>query len=191
VKGSASREHGYDLAQLDRMAAKSRFFLRRMALPVGTLSTGVGGVVAATTLVSSASVQSTAPDFASCANLYTSYRIRALEVKVLPFFPVNTTAVTVPALIAVCPFQNSGIPVTLASILDATDSQCCSGYRSYTFTADWGRDPNAKLWTLTNTAVAAGSSFGVCCIGFATGSTASTPVWALIAYAVVEFQLAA
>lgn len=189
-KQSARREERYDIAQLDRMAAKAARFQRRMAFSAANISTGVGGSVAATTLCNSAGLSASAPDFASCANLYTAYRVIAMEVHVLPYFPVNTTAVTVPSVMATCEFQAGLIPATYAQIADGSNPRLCSGYREAKFAVDFRRDPNAQLWTPTTSAVSSGNSYGIAVVSGGLASTASTSVWFVQAYALVEFQTA-
>lgn len=187
---SAVRDVRYDIAQIDRLAAKSSTFLRRMGLAPSYISTSAGGVIGAGTLLSTGSVNS-APDFASCTGLYQVYRVRAVEVQVLPFYPVATSTVVVPALIAVAPYQNGAPPTSLQGMIDATGSIMCSGYRGYKFAADFRRDPNAHLWTPVTSGIATTSQFGIALCGqTAPTSTASTPVWAVVAWAVVEFQTA-
>ncbi len=187
---SARREERYDISQLDRFAAKAAHFVRRMAFSAVNLSTGVGGTIAATTLCNSASVSASAPDFSSCANLYTAYRVVAMEVHVLPYFPVNTTGVTVPAVIATCEFQAGLIPGTYAQMADGSNPRLCSGYKQYKFAVDFKRDPNAQLWTPTTSAVSSGNSYGIALVSGGLASTASTSVWFVQAYALVEFQTA-
>lgn len=187
---SAVRDVKYDIAQLDRLAAKSSTFLRRMGLAPSYISTSAGGVIPAGGLVSTGSVNS-APDFSSCTALYQVYRVRAVEVHVLPFYPVATSTVVVPALIAVCPYQNGNPPASLQGIIDSSGSVMCSGYRGYKFTADFRRDPNAHLWTPVTSGIATTSQFGIAVCGqTAPTSTVSTPVWAIVAWAIVEFQAA-
>ncbi len=187
---SARREERYDITQLDRFGAKAARFLRRMAFSPVNISTGAGGSVAATTLCNSAGVSASAPDFSSCANLYTAYRVVAMEVHVLPYFPVNTTAVTVPSVMATCEFQSGLIPATYAQIADGSNARLCSGYKEARFGVDFRKDPNAQLWTPTTSAIASGNSYGVALVSGGMASTASTAVWFVQAYALVEFQTA-
>ncbi len=187
---SSNREERIDILQLDRFAAKAAHFVRRMALSAANVSTGAGGTVAATTLCNSASVSASAPDFSSCANLYTAYRVVAMEVHVLPYFPVNTTAVTVPSVMATCEFQSGQIPATYAQIADGSNARLTSGYKEARFAVDFRRDPNAQLWTPTTSAIASGNSYGVALVSGGQASTASTAVWFVQAFALVEFQTA-
>lgn len=187
---SAARDVKYDITQLDRLAAKSSTFLRRMGMTPGYISTSAGGVLTAGQLASTGNVNS-APDFSSCTALYQVYRVRALEVQVLPFYPVETTSVVVPALIAVCPYQNGAPPTSLQGMVDSTGSIMCSGYRGYKFAADFRRDPNAHLWTPVTSGIATTSQFGIAYCGqTAPTVTVSVPVWAVVSWAVVEFQAA-
>ncbi len=187
---SAKREERIDIAQLDRFAAKAARFHRRMTFTAANLATGAGGTIAATTLCNSASLSASAPDFSSCANLYTAYRVLAMEVHVLPYYPVNTTAVTVPAVIATCEFQAGLIPATYAQMADGSNTRLTSGYRAAKFAVDARGDPNAMLWTPTTSAIASTSSFGIAVVSGGLASTATTNVWFVQAYALVEFQTA-
>lgn len=188
---SASRDKRIDVLQLDRFAAKAAVFVRRMALSYSTLSTGVGGTLAWSAIANTSNVQVSCPDFASCANIYGAYRVRAMEVHLLPAFVVNTTAVTVPLCVATCTFQAGAAPANYAAIVDGSNVQMLSGYKQYKLTCDDRRDPNARLWTPTSAAVPTGNNFGIVICGSTTTSTASTLIWAVQAWAVVEFQSAA
>ncbi len=190
-KDTSRAEDRRDVILLDRFAAQGKSFIRRMSFSSATLSTGAGGVVALTTLVSSANVSASCPDFSSCANLYVAYRVLALECVVKPFYPVNTTAVTVPASIVVAPFQAGTGATTYAGMLDTSRSVVASGYSGGRFFADAQSDPNAKLWTQVTAAIGASNAFGLQCIGDSVAATATTYVWRVNAWAVVEFRTAA
>jgi len=162
-----------------------------MAQTYFTISTSVSGFVSPTQLANSGSVYANAPDFSSCGNLYSSYRVVAMECHVEPFFPVNTTGVTVPAALAVCSFQAGAAPNTYQNILDGSDSRLCSGYKAYTFAVDFRGDPNARLWTVTTSAITSANTYGLAVAGSSTASTVSTLVWAVAVWSIVEFQTSA
>lgn len=191
ARDTATRENRQMRLTVDKMAGQQRRFFRRMGGTTATLSTGGGGVLALSTLGNTSLVSTTCADFASCANLYVAYRVIAMEVVVLPFFVANTTAVTVPVTIIVAPFMAATGFTTYAGAIDSSRSQVCSGYKSYKFTASNKGDNDAKLWTPTTAAIAGAEAYGLQCIGDATASTVSTPVWRVNVWYVVEFMLAA
>ncbi len=188
---TARAEDRRDSLYIDRFSAQSKSFIRRMSGGQLTISTGAGGTVALQTLASSANVSALAPDFSSCANLYVAYRVLAIEVLVMPFFPVNTTAVTVPVTMVVAPFQAGTGATTYGGLVDTSRSVVTSGYRSGKFYADAKQDKNAQLWTPITAAIGASNAFGLQVIGDAVACTASTPVWRSNLWYLVEFRTAA
>ncbi len=112
----------------------------------------------------------------------------------LPAFPVNTTAVTVPALIYLCPFFGGVAPTTIAGFGDSSGLRLVSGYEKGKATVDFltlNLDADSHLWTPTNTTVPTSEQFGLVCMGSATASTVSTLVWKFCVFLEVEFKIAA
>lgn len=186
----ARRQDARDARLFKTVASSNNTFRRRMALATSSVSTSAGGVVTLTTLVNSSTSITGAADFSSCANMYVAYRVLAFEVRLLPFFPVNTTTVTVPVSIAVGPFMTGAGFTTFAGALDDSRSRCVSGYKEHTFYADNDGDLSAKLWNPTTGSIPSAQSFGLQCIGDSPTSTVSTPVWRVVSWALVEFKLA-
>lgn len=159
-----------------------------MAANIATLSTNGAGIIVLSTLASSISV-STLPDFSAAATMWSAYRCRAIKVMVLPFYPVNTTTITVPAAIAVGPYENGVNSTTFTGYMDGPRVKLCSGYKAYTFYADYRMNNDAQLWTPVSSAIAGAEAFGISCIGFSTAATVSTSVWAVQAWYDVELRM--
>ncbi len=171
-----------------QLNSQDRIVSRRMAANLATLSTNGAGNIVLTTLASTISV-STLPDFTSAATMFSAYRCRAIKVKVLPYYPIPLAAVTVPAAIAVGPYENGVNSTTFTGYADGPRVKICSGYKEYTFYTDFVKNKDAQLWTPVNSAIAGAEAFGISCIGMSTTSTASTNVWAVQAWYDVELRM--
>jgi len=162
-----------------------------MSLSDSAVSTNGAGVIPATTMIATGSVTSCA-DWASCAAMYSSYRVRAIRVIALPAFVANTTAVTVPALIYVVPYYGGVIPSTISGFADTSGAIAVSGYKSMKKSVDFltlNLDADSHLWTPTNTSITASEQFGIACMGTTTASTVSTLVWKTTYWFEVEFKI--
>ncbi len=185
---TSAKENGRDAQLFKRLNSQDVIVQRRMAANIATLSTNAAGVIVLTTLASSISV-STLPDFTSAASMWSAYRCKAIKVQVLPFYPNVTTATTVPAAIAVGPYENGVNSTTFVGYMDGPRVKLCSGYKGYEFYADYRKNKDAQLWTPVSSAIAGAEAFGISCIGFSTASTVSTTVWAVQAWYDVELRM--
>lgn len=168
---------------------EKQIFTRWFAGAESTVSTTAGGVVALATLANAAGV-SALSDFSSMATVYTTYRVKAIRVDWFPVVVVNTTAITVPPIIAVFPSFANTVPTTFQQALDSTGLKLCSGYKQGSCMTSWKGDPDAHLWTGTGSAIGNNEQFLISCIGTAATSTASTAVWRVIPQYLVEFRIA-
>jgi hypothetical protein len=161
-----------------------------MSYSDASINTTAGGIIGSTNLCDSQLVQSCA-DWSSCAAMYASFRVRSIKVIAKPAYKVNTTAITVPAMVYVIPFYGNLIPTTVPGFADSSEVKVVSGYEPWTFGADFltlEKDGDAHLWTPTNTTVTSAERFGIAIMGTATPSTASTLVWKLTYFFDVEFK---
>lgn len=190
-RDTMSRDQARPMRIMNQLQAKELIYTRKIGATEFTVSTNVSGVIALTTIGSSASVSS-APDFASCAVLYQLYRVRALVLQLFPTFPVNTTAVTVPALVYVCPFFSGNSVTSIQGHIDATGTKFLTGYgtKREIITVDYRRDPEAHFWTPVSSAIPSNEAFGLTMVGTNLASTASTAVFRTVLHWIVEFKMA-
>ncbi len=176
-----------------RLAASAlRVFAKRITT-TGTVVTGAGGLIAATTLANTNGV-SVLGDFSSLANIYSNYRVCAIKVHVQPFYPVpvwnGVAVVTVPPTIAVVPFRSGLIPAAYPAFTESSEVRFASGYKAYVFETSSKGYPDGKLWHPTNAVISTAESYGIACMGqnFVT-SSASINVWLMTAEYLVEFSV--
>jgi hypothetical protein len=165
----------------------NRSLMRRICA-VNTVTTNGSGVVPYQLLALSATISSFS-DFASLAALYTQYRAVACRVTLMPYFPVNTTSVVVPATCIAVPFRGGLAPSSLTQFLESANCSILSGYKKHVLTTHFEGDNDAHLWTQTTGAISATEAFGLCIIGQSVGATASTNVWNLLVEWLVEFRV--
>ncbi len=188
VADPQKRDFSLAVRSLQSTMGLGRTYLRRICA-INTVTTNASGVVVLQNLASSASISSFS-DFSSLAALYTAYRAKAVRVTLLPYFPVNTTAVVVPATVIAAPWRGGLSPSSLTQHLESVNCTIMSGYKSYVLTNFYEGDEDAHLWTQTTAAIAATDSFGISCVGQSVGATASTNVWNLMVEWLVEFRMA-
>lgn len=170
---------------LSNLNAGATIMTRRLT-SLGTVVTSVGGLIALTTLASSSAVSS-ATDFASMANLFVAYRVKALRVRLFPVFVANIAGVAPPPCQLCADVYSSGLSVTTyANMLDSAACQLWSGYSPKTLAANWDGLPDAHLWTPNNAAITANEAYGILLIG-ASGNTASQVSTTYYTY-VVEYE---
>jgi len=133
---------------------------RRVLTIVGDLSTNGAGYVPSASAFSSANAFS-APDFASLANLFVSYRVVAMEVDFVPVTSVNTTlAVEVPA-IAHCSWNGGTSPSTYQQITEAADYETSMLRGTIVKVCAKARQTQDKLWTGITASITGTSTFGI------------------------------
>jgi hypothetical protein len=187
---SASRHQARINRGFDRLHGINVTYRRIMSYSDASINTTAGGIIGSTNLCDSQLVQSCA-DWSSCAAMYSSFRVRAIKAYAFPAYRVNTTAVTVPAMVYVIPFYGNLIPTTIPGFADSSEVKIVSGYDKWSHAADFltlEKDGDAHLWTPTNTTVTSAERFGLAIMGTATASTASTLVWKLTYFFDVEFK---
>ncbi len=115
-------------------------------------------------------------------------------IKALPFYVVNTTTITVPALVWVVPAYGGLYPSSAAGFADSSGVQFVSGYKPFTATVNrlkGDKDLDSHLWTPTNATIPTTEQFGLYYMGMAVACTANTPVWRYTTYFDVEFKIMA
>ncbi len=171
-----------------------RIIQRWMAGAETSVSTNGSGLIALTTLANAASISS-APDFASLAAVYTTYRCKAIRVDLFPQWTVpvynGTSIVYQPAVVCVFPSFANTVPTTFQQALDGTGMKLMSGYKGGTLMTSWKGDPDAHLWTGTGSAIGNSEQFLVSIVGTALATTsANAVVFRCIPQYLVEFRIA-
>lgn len=175
------------VALFDRFSGMHQRTFRRLANAV-TVGTNGAGVIPLSLLASSANVNGY-PDFTSASNLYTLYRVHAFKLTFWPVLKVNTTAVNAPAYVVTAPFRAGLAPTTIQQLQESPDSVSMSGYDKCLATVNWKGDPDAHLWTATNSAIASAEAFGMAIAGSSVLATSSTNTWYVYIEALVEFSM--
>ena len=156
---------------MDNLNAGATIFTRRLTTSTTIASNGAGAI-ALFTLCSSSAVNR-ATDFASMANLFVGYRVKAMRVRVWPVLPFIVAGVAPPpALVAIAMFSSGLSVTTYANMLDSAASKFLTGFRPAEFAIDWTNIPEAKLWTPNNAAITSSEVYGLVGIG-ATGNPAA------------------
>ncbi len=193
-KKKPSKSEQQQVARLYKQIHQTKSnYQRWLAAPETVIACNGSGVVALATLANAATIQSSCPDFASLATLYTAYRCRAIRVRLLPLYltPVwdGTVLRTAPCAIAVYPWMTNNVPTTFQQALDVTGVKVVSAYKADTVLTSYRGDPDAHLWTGTGSAIGSNEQFGVSCIGTALASTASLSVMKVLVDYLVEFRM--
>jgi hypothetical protein len=164
---------------------------RRILSIVGDLSTNAAGYLPSASAFSSANAFS-APDFASFAGVYLSYRVIAMTVDFVPVTNVNTTAnVEVPAL-ASCSWNGGTSPSTYQQICDSADYASHMVRGQIARVSAKARQSQDKLWTGITSAITGTATFGIAFGAPQTGRGATpTTQWCrYVQRMLVEFQYA-
>jgi hypothetical protein len=170
---------------LNNLNAGSMIFVRRLTNS-GTIASNAAGAFPVGTLAAS-NAANACTDFASCANLAVAYRVKAMRVRVWPVLPFVVAGIAPPPALLCCAEFSSGLSTaSYANMLDSAACRFFSGFKPATFTTDWGKLLDAKLWTPTNAAIASSETYGIVYIG-ATGLPASQVTTVYFAY-VVEYE---
>jgi len=193
-KAAGPKSRKSDLVGIPKLidsAQASGKITRRVLTIVGDLSTNAAGFVPSASAFSSANAFS-APDFASLANLFVSYRVIAIEVDFVPVTTVNTTtSVEVPA-IASCSWNGGTSPSTYQQITEAADYETHMVRGKLVKVCAKARQTQDKLWTGITSAITGTSTFGIAYGAPQTGRGATpTTQWCrYVQRMLVEFQYA-
>jgi hypothetical protein len=163
--------------------------VKRMTYPGPRISSTAGNVIAVDASTTAAAVQSlAATEWSSFAARYQQYRVRAVILHLEPCQTVTTTAV-VHGAVYLADFIGASSPGSAAQVLSDERGLIVSTSRPIRFRADWSRNPNAKLWNPTSSALPVANSYGVCFASNANSAlTASTPYFSVTIEWEVEFR---
>ncbi len=179
--------------QMRNPSSSGDIIVKRMTLPYGGISTTAGGVISVLTTVSSAYVQAApATEWASFAARYQQYRVRAVQIRLDPVFPVNESMAASKghSSMYLADYIGTSVPTTANQVLSDELCQVHSTSKTIVFQSDWSRNPNAKLWNPTSAAVPGANLYGVAlCSSPSTGLlAASLPYFNLTVEWLVEFR---
>jgi hypothetical protein len=170
--------------------------VKRMTLPsttANTVSSTAGSIVALDTATSAAVVQSApATEWASFAARYQQFRVRSVR---LILEPVNTvsyqaTGVTVNhSSLYSGDYIGTSVPGSAAQVFSDEKARLTNTSKRLSYTVDWSRNPNAKLWNPTNAALPPANNFGIAFASSAAAELAvSYPYFTRSVEWVVEFR---
>jgi len=161
--------------------------VKRMTAPAIAITTGAGTAIGVFP-VSSASVESSASEFASFAARYQQYRVRAIRVTGKATQPVQTATVTHGVLYR-GDFIGSATPATPAQVLSDENVKQSATNKDFADIVSWARNPNARLWNPTSAAIPTANEFSwVCASAAAPVLLTATTYYALSVEWEVEFR---
>jgi len=163
---------------------------RRVLSVVGDLSTNASGYLPAASAFSSSNAFS-APDFASLANLFTSYRVVSMEVIFMPVTNVNTTVNIEVGCFMSCEWNGGTSPSTYQQICDGA-AAIPRDVRKIVKISAKNRQLQNKEWTSITAAVTGAQTFGIAFGAPQTGRQASVSTqWCrYVQFMLCEFQYA-
>jgi len=175
--------------QLDRVDAPGRATPRVLVL-VGDLSTNAAGFIPAASAFSSSNAFS-APDFASLATLFVSYRVISMEVTFMPVVVVNTTTNVEVGCFVSCEWNAGTSPSTYQSVCEGANMKARNGRKIVKVCARNTQLQNQQFTSIT-APVAGGDSFGIAYGAPQTGrpATATTQWCKYVQRMLCEFKYA-
>jgi hypothetical protein len=157
-----------------------------MTYAAGQLVAGAGGAVAVASLQAGAVQSIPATEWASFAARYQQYRVRSVQIRYTPSLNVST-ALVFDGRIFLSDFLGTATPATVAQILADERGTIKTAMKDWTFTANWARNPNAKLWNPTTAIVPAQNEYAIA-YGALADFAANQPLGQLTYQWVVEFR---
>lgn len=175
--------------QLGTVAGAARI-TRRVISIQGDLATNAAGYIPSASAFSSSNAFSAA-DFASLANLFTSYRVVSMEVIFMPITNVNTTTNIEVGCFVSCEWNGGTSPSTYAAICDGANMQPRDARYIVKISAK-NRQLQNKNWTSITSSVTGTDSFGIAYGAPQTGRNATgTTQWCrYVQRMLCEFQYA-
>jgi hypothetical protein len=139
---------------------------KRMTVGSQVLTTSAFGIIPVTTnLQSDQCSQFPSTEWASYAARFQQYRVRRMRLHFDPCLNVNSVAgvasLNLLSVLYFSDFDSTSIPTSAAQIIADAKFRKYSTCKSFTFTSNAERNPNAKLWSPTNAAIPALSRFGI------------------------------
>lgn len=167
-----------------------RVFTKRIVTSSYVNSNGAG-LIPVTTLASTNSVTALG-DFSAVAGIYSNYRVKAIQVRAKPFYPIPlpSAAAFVSPMIAVLPFRSGLIPSTWPGFIESSETKIFSGYKDMQAATSNKGYPDGKLWHPTNAVISAADSYGIAIMGQnLVSGTVNLNVWCYVVEYLVEFSV--
>lgn len=142
-----------------QIVASAARVTKRILTIVGDLNTNAAGYLPSASSFSSSNAFS-ATDFASLANLFTSYRVVAMEVIFMPVTVVNTSISIEAGPYVTCEWNGGTSPSTYQQICDGANMAPRDG-RKIVVVAAKNRQLQNKNWTSITSAVTGTDTFGI------------------------------
>jgi hypothetical protein len=161
---------------------------KRLTLAGLTLSSSAGGQIPVKAYAASLCQSSPAAEWASFAARYQQYRVRAIRVTGKAIQPVQLSTVS-HSVLHLGDFIGSATPGTDAQVFSDENVKEIGTYQNFSYTADWKRNPNAKLWNPTSAVVPVANDYSVVVSSPAAPAlAAATTYWAVSIEWDVEFR---
>jgi hypothetical protein len=138
--------------------------VRRFTIGSQVVSTNGFGIVPVTTnFQSDQCSQFPSSEWASYAARFGQYRVLKFSMHLRPTMPVNSGVIATNLLSSMyfSDFMSTTIPTTAVGIVSDRSFREFSTGRAIVYQTTWARNPNAKLWTPTSTAIPATSRYGI------------------------------
>jgi len=134
--------------------------LKRMSF-TSTLSSNAGGSIPITAFTTDTVRSNPATEWASFAARYQAYRVRAMRVQFIATHPTVDAVATSHAALIVSDSTQGQTPTSTGQVFADERSIVRETFRRFSYTTDWSRNPNAKLWNPTNAAIPVANQFQV------------------------------
>jgi hypothetical protein len=124
--------------------------------------TATGGGLIPVAGISSDTVRSNpASEWTSFAARYQAFRVRGMKTTFIARHPTQDTVATVHGSLYVADTLVSNTPGSSAQILSDEGSRVYPTHKSFTYVANWARNPNSKLWNPTSAAIPAANQLAI------------------------------
>jgi len=188
MKKRVTQRSSASSAKPRRVMSDGDIITKRMTFPGLTLATGAGDSIPVTTFTSGYVQSAPASEWASFAARYQQYRVKEIRVSLNAVNPVNTTSITHSTL-AVSDHLGSSVPGSYAQLVSDEAMVNHPTTRSFTYVADWTKNPNARLWNPTSAVVPTANQFAISVASDSASSmTTATIYHSLVIEWLVEFR---
>jgi hypothetical protein len=160
--------------------------VKRLTLPGISLTTGAGGTFPVTSFTSSEVQSLPATEWNAFSARYQQYRVRSVKIKLFPvmnFVDISDTSAapllagTAWPICVASDYIGVSVPASATQCLSDEGSKQFYAHDHFTYTADWSRNPNARLWNPTSAAQPTANQFAIavaCLSAFTVSSVAQT-----------------
>lgn len=144
----------------------SDVIVKNMIIQSQVMTTSAFGIINVTTNQQSDQCsQFPSGSWASYAARYGQYRVREMAIHCKPTLKTNSCIGVAPynllSVMYFSEFQSTNIPTSAGVICADSKFKQFSTGSSFTYKANWDRNPNAKLWSPTNAAIPVDRRYGI------------------------------